>query len=175
MLGTVAATSDPLDLANALRAVGQSVAPAPSIDAAFFHRTLARWLGLPEGKVDGVLSPVQWDYRYWRAELSREPARDVHGRQAFAAALSAQEDAPAEQVRWWVLKDARGRIVDAGWDSTPPRLVDNTDLGAPGCGPVTDQARLSSADGPELLDHATLARLFGDDDGDGNNNDNDND
>ena len=163
MLKAVAATSDPLDLANALRAVGQSVTPAPSVDAAFFHRTLARWLGLPEGKVDGVLSPVQWDYRYWRAELSREPARDAHGRQAFAAALSAKEDAPPEQVRWWVLKDARGRIVDAGWDSTPPRLVDDVDLDDPDGAPIADRSL--------VLDHATVARLFGDDDDDDDDDD----
>jgi hypothetical protein len=153
MLVVVPTPTDPLDLASTLRALGAPAAPTPTVDAAFFHRTLARWLGLPEGKIDGVLSPVQWDYRYWRADLAREPARDVDGRDGFAAALSAREDAPAEEVRWWVLKDARGRIIDAGWDSDPPRLIDDVDLPRPTIP-------------PSPIDEATLARLYLDDDED---------
>jgi len=146
----MAADHDPLDLAATLRAVGAVVEAAPVVDALFFHRTLARWLGLPEGKVDGVSAPVQWNYRYWKAELRREPERDgVDGAAAWCAELFSTADGPVEVVRWWVRKDERGRIAAAGWHGAPPRVLEQ----APAPSLV-----------PALPDEATLARLFADDD-----------
>lgn len=134
-----------LDLAATLRAVGtEAPAPAP-LEAVFFHRTLARWLGLAEGTVDGVTDPVEWDYGYWRADLVREQDLDDE-RQAFAAVLAWSADQPEETVRWWVKKDARGRIVDAAWTSDPPRLLDDAPVYA-----------------PPHLDELALRRLFSDD------------
>ncbi|HEY1099720.1 MAG TPA: hypothetical protein VGF99_12375 [Myxococcota bacterium] len=148
------ADKDTLDLAATLRAIGVATEPEPALDAVFFHRTLARWLGLPEGRVVGVSAPVQWDYRYWKAELRREPERDasvgVVDAVAWCALLSSTADGPVEVVRWWVKKDAAGRIADAGWSSAPPRLLDRS---VPSSPPV-----------PALPDPATLARLFHDDD-----------
>lgn len=138
-----------LDLAATLRAVGEDASPPPVLEAVFFHRTLARWLGLSEGTVEGVTDPVQWDYGYWRADLVREADHD-DDRLAFAAVLAAAEGDAGETVRWWVKKDARGRIVDAGWLSAPPRLIDD----APGQAPSYS---------PPALDDVALGRLFGDD------------
>jgi hypothetical protein len=134
-----------LDLATTLRAVGAEPVARPPLEALFFHRTLARWLGLPEGTVDGVSDPVQWDYSWWRADLVREADRDFNGRLVFSAHLAAASDAPVETVRWWVLKDGRGRIVDADWLTAPPRLLDD--------------------ETPPLrhLDDVDLQRLFADD------------
>ncbi len=143
----------PLDLAATLRAVGAVVEAAPVVDAMFFHRTLARWLGLPEGKVDSVGAPVQWNYRYWKAELRREPDRDgaagVIGAAAWCAELFSTADGPVEVVRWWVKKDDRGRISEAGWHGTPPRVLEQSP--APSLVPTPP-------------DPETLARLFAEDD-----------
>lgn len=114
-----------LDLATTLRAVGAEPVARPPLEALFFHRTLARWLGLAEGVIDGVSDPVQWDYGWWRADLVREADRDVDGRLVFCAWLTPASDAPVETVRWWVKKDDRGRIVDANWLTDPPRLLDD--------------------------------------------------
>jgi len=153
MVRVMPAENDSIDLAATLRAVGAVVEAAPVVDAMFFHRTLARWLGLPEGKVDGVNAPVQWNYRYWKAELRREPERDadagVEGAAAWCAELFSTADGPVEVVRWWVKKDERGRIADAGWHSAPPRVLDQ----------VPAPSLL-----PTVPDEATLARLFADDD-----------
>jgi len=136
-----------LDLATALRAVGSEPAPPPPVEALFFHRTLARWLGLPEGVVDGVVDPVEWDYGWWRADLLRSPDDDADGRMVFCAHLASASDGPVETVRWWVKKDARGRIIEADWLTAPPRLLD--DEPAATVGPLDDVA---------------LGRLFADDD-----------
>jgi hypothetical protein len=136
-----------LDLAMALRAIGAEPAPRPAVEALFFHRTLARWLGLPEGVVDGVAEPVEWDYGWWRADLTRHPEDDADGRMVFAAHLASASHSPEETVRWWVKKDARGRIIEADWLTAPPRLLDDE--------PPTDA-------GP--LDDGALVRLFADDD-----------
>ncbi len=145
----MAADKDHLDLAATLRAVGAVEAAAPVVDALFFHRTLARWLGLPEGKVDGVSQPVQWDYRYWKAELRREPEHDRNNAHAWCAELFATADDPVEVVRWWIVKDESGRITDAGWHSDPPQVRGPAPVRTP----------------PPAPDAATLARLFSDDDG----------
>ena len=59
-------SKDSLDLAATLRAVGAEEERAADVDAGFFHRTLARWLGLPEGETQ-VKNPVRWDYGFWKA------------------------------------------------------------------------------------------------------------
>jgi len=147
------------DLAATLRAVGAQVDDnAPVVDAGFFHRTLARWLGLPEGR-SSARAPVQWEYGFWKAtfEPQAKGAGAVNdagdsaddGRDLFAADLSRTRDGPIERVMWFVKKDARGRITEAGWLSAPPQLID-----APASG-ATDEA--------PTLDDATLARLLDDD------------
>jgi hypothetical protein len=134
-----------LDLAATLRAVGAAPSPPPVLEALFFHRTLARWLGLPEGVVDGVVDPVQWEYGWWRADLIHE-GDDTDGRAIFCAHLAKSGEATVETVRWWVKKDSRGRIVAADWLTAPPRLLD-------------DDAPLPSG----ALDDIELRRLFSDD------------
>lgn len=113
-----------LDLATTLRAVGSAPSAPQALEALFFHRTLARWLGLPEGVVEGVVDPVQWDYGWWRADLIRE-GDDADGRAVYCAHLATTGETPVETVRWWVKKDTRGRIVEADWLSAPPRLLDD--------------------------------------------------
>lgn len=140
-----------LDLATTLRAVGSEPATRPALEALFFHRTLARWLGLPEGVIDGVSDPVQWDYGWWRADLVREAEHDVDGRLVYCAHLAPASDAAIETVRWWVKKDGRGRIVEADWLTAPPRLLDEDDDG--------DDAPVNA----RHLDDVDLQRLFADD------------
>lgn len=144
------------DLAATLRAVGAEVDDNPVVDAGFFHRTLARWLGLPEGR-STARAPVQWEYGFWKATFERlakgaGAVDDIDaddGRDVFAADLSRTRDGPIERVMWFVKKDARGRITEAGWLSAPPQLIDAKDSVA------KDEA--------PTLDDATLARLLDDD------------
>jgi hypothetical protein len=145
----VASERDPLDLAAALRAVGNDDAGGDvDVDAGFFHRTLARWLGLPEGKAIGVSDPVRWDYGcFWKATL--EPLAKEGDKETWGAELHRDRDGPVEKVEWFVVKDTRGRILRAGWLSAAPKLVaddddDDDDVPAP------------------LLDEATVARLMDD-------------
>ena len=165
MVDVMVADKDSLDLTAALRAVGAVVEAVPVVDALFFHRTIARWLGLPEGRVDGAGAPVQWDYRYWKAELRREPERDAAagiGAAAWCAALSSTAEGPVEVVRWWVKKDDNGRIAAAGWHGAPPKILDRSP-------PPT-------APSPLPTDAATIARLFGEgDEGHGGFDDDDGD
>jgi len=144
--------------AGALRALG--VEPIRvDLDAGFFHRTLARWLGLPEGRVPGasnaaVVAAVAWDYGLWKAELIRddEDARgeDLGGgvrRERWSAILFHVADAAPERVARTVDKDARGAIVASTWRTAAPRLVD-------------DDAHAD--DQRAAVDDATLARLVDD-------------
>jgi len=142
-----------LDLLGTLRDVGAGPAPAPSLSPVFFHRTLARWLGLPEGRgAHGTDAGTTWDFRVWRADFGRDPARDDGERLAYVAALREDADADIDLVaRWWVTKDAHGRIVDAGWEGEPPRL--RAVLGIDG-----DDGATSS------ISEADVARLIADDD-----------
>ncbi|MDP2339937.1 MAG: hypothetical protein Q8O67_03180 [Deltaproteobacteria bacterium] len=140
----MATERDPLDLAAALRAVGAEAPAAVDVDAGFFHRTLARWLGLPEGRSIGVKDPVRWDYGgFWKATL--EPIAKDGDRETWGADLHRDRDGPVERVSWFVVKDTRGRILQAGWLSAAPRLVaaaaDDDLIAAP------------------VLDAATVARL----------------
>lgn len=133
-----------LDLAATLRAVGAEDEAAAVVDAGFFHRTLARWLGLPEGQ-SPVSNPVRWEYGFWKATF--EPQPNDGDKEVFAADLFRTRDGPVERVSWFVKKDARGRILEAGWLSEAPKLVDEA--------PVVEE------DAP-TLDDDTLARLLDD-------------
>ena len=98
---------------------------------------------------------MQWDYRYWKTELRREPERDAAagiGAAAWCAALSSTAEGPVEVVRWWVKKDDNGRIAAAGWHGAPPKILDRSP-------PPT-------APSPLPTDAATIARLFGEGEGD---------
>ena len=145
-------------LVGALRALG--VEPVRlDVDAGFFHRTLARWLGLPEGRVPGiaadaaVAAAVAWDYGLWKAELTRDDD-DVRGedlggarrRERWSATLYRIADAVPERVAWTVDKDARGAIVASAWRTAAPRLVDAGD----------------ASDDDGVVDGETLARLADD-------------
>jgi hypothetical protein len=149
-------TRDRFDLATTLRAVGAEAVAAPELEASFFHRTLARWLGRPEGIIDGVKDPVTWDYPWWRADLLREDGDVVDGRVVYRADLSMGEGDVVETVRWWIRTDARGRIVEAAWLTPPPRLTDD---GHPG-----GDEHLEAAPMPLAVGEAELRRLFVDDD-----------
>ncbi len=169
-----------LDLAEALRAVGAAEDEAVDVDAGFFHRTLARWLGLPEGRPD-VPDAVRWDYDFWKATFESLPAADDgagleqgldDGRERFAADLFREKAGPVERVSWFVKKDARGRIVEAGWLSPAPQLVERVGPGTPlqgrsGPGPGLRRARVGADDGTDdgaaTLDEETVRRLLDDD------------
>jgi hypothetical protein len=150
-------TRDRFDLATTLRAVGTEVVAAPELEASFFHRTLARWLGRPEGVVDGVKDPVTWDYPWWRADLVREDGDVVDGRVVYRAHLASGEGDVVETVRWWIQTDARGRIVEAAWLTPPPRLTDDD-------GHHGRPERRGAAPVPLAVGEAELRRLFVDDD-----------
>jgi hypothetical protein len=119
-------------VAGTLRALGTAPVRV-DIDAGFFHRTLARWLGLPEGRAPGTideLGPIVWDYGLWKAELVRddeadEDAGDGRRRERWSAILHRVADAAPERVAWTVDKDARGAIVASAWRTAAPRLIDD--------------------------------------------------
>ena len=91
-------------------------------------------------------NPVRWDYGFWKATF--EPLTKDDDREVFAADLFRTRDGPVERVSWFVKKDARGRILEAGWLSEAPRLVE-------------DVAVDEESDAP-TLDDDTLARLLDD-------------
>ena len=141
------------DLAGALVGLGAE-RPAPDIDAGFFHRTLARWLGLPEGRAPMSDVPlVEWDYGFWKAELERdeddaagsdgELAPGAVRRERWSAMLFRVADEAPERVAWWVDKDERGAIVGSAWRTAAPSLL---------------AARVDDDAGP--LDDATMSRLL---------------
>lgn len=144
-------------LVGALAAVGAAAVDV-DVDAGFFHRTLARWLGLPEGRIPGggdVL--VEWDYRFWKAELSADGldeaavlAGGAVRRERWSAVLYRLVDDVPLRVAWTVDKNARGGIVGSAWLTAPPRLV------------ADRAARADRADDrppTDSLDDATVARL----------------
>ena len=141
-----------IDLTDTLRALGAADdGGRVDVDAGFFHRTLARWLGLPEGDTS-VRDPVRWDYGYWKATFEPLGKHDDDGRERFAAELFRSKDGAPERVSWFVKKDARGRIVEAGWLGDAPRLVEDGDVGG-----------ADSTDDVPALDATTVARLLDDD------------
>ena len=116
----MAAQQDELDVKKALAGI---VPPEAALDvsAGFFHRTLARWLGLPEGRQPGRTraAPPLWDYDFWKAELKN----DADG--AWTAKLYRTERGQPEIVRYRVKLDAKGRIRASEWLTAPPNLVDD--------------------------------------------------
>jgi hypothetical protein len=135
--------ADPPALLDALRAVGAAPATPDALQAGFFHRTLARWLGLPEGRAPGgPQAEFPWHYRFWKAELSL--VGQAGPRQEWAAALHMEQDGPAATVRWYVEKDGRGAITGSGWLTTPPPLLldDGAPLPEPAPPPAADLLRL---------------------------------
>jgi hypothetical protein len=145
-------------LAGALAALGAAPAVV-EVDAGFFHRTLARWLGLPEGRGPrSSLPPVEWDYAFWKAELTRDPDDDTSAAAADAADAGARrehwsallyrmaDEAPL-RVAWTVDKDGRGAIVGSSWRTAAPQLF--------AARPSDDAV----VDGDADLDPAMLARL----------------
>jgi hypothetical protein len=166
----VTRTSDPRgplpandELSGALRALG--VEPVRvDVGAAFFHRTIARWLGLPEGRVPGAAitavddDVLAWDYALWKAELARDDDSTGeavgHGvrRERWSATLYRVADAAPERVAWTVDKDARGAIVASAWRTAAPRLVDE----------LVDDVAAAPRAGADVVDAALLARLVDD-------------
>ncbi len=147
MVYRLAVNDRDLDLASALRAVGAVDEPDVVVDAGFFHRTLARWLGLPEGLGPRGADGVRWEYGFWKATF--EPLAADGDTATYAADLFRTREGPFERVSWFVKKDARGRIVEAGWLSAPPAIVADD---------------IDAAAAPALpLDAALVARLTDDD------------
>ena len=112
---------DPFDITKALIGVG---APhADVVEAGFFHRTLARWLGLPEGRMPGSRGApdVSWSYSFWKAELVRTWANG--GRQLWEAQVFRGPAAPAERYEYWIDLDERARIRRSGWLTSAPDLL----------------------------------------------------
>lgn len=140
---------DTFNLEAALKGLA---APATEpVEAGFFHRTLARWLGLAEGRLPGArAADVSWSYSFWKAELVRLWANG--GRQIWTAQVFRGPVGPAETYEYWIDLDARARIKRSGWLSSAPDLL---------------------ADGggfaPPPIDQGAVSRLFdeaGDDSGD---------
>jgi hypothetical protein len=115
------------DLEGALATV-----PVPSsvepVAAGFFHRTLARWLGLPEGRMPSKAPDVTWSYSFWKAELAQveaDGARQTWEARVFQTASERDEDAAT--FRYWIELDKQARIKRSGWLSAPPDLLSERD------------------------------------------------
>lgn len=119
--------------------------PNDEIDAGFFHRTLARWLGLPEGK-DGGATPVTWSYDFWKAEIVA--LGGARGRQRFAAQVYRGRDARMERYEYWLELDEHRRIRASGWATRAPDLTNDVPVAAP---PAPSAATLAAlfADGTD--------------------------
>ena len=120
--------------------------PADEIDAGFFHRTLARWLGLPEGR-DAGTTPVLWSYDFWKAEIV--PLESAGARRRYAAQVYRGLDAHMERYEYWLELDDQRRIRRSGWASGAPDLT--SDLGAPAMTAAPSAATLEAL----FLDAAT--------------------
>lgn len=128
------------DLSFALRAVAldHHSLPAVEFDAAFFHRTLARWMGLSvEGMPRDDEGPV-WDYDFWKAELVEEtasppsplkPAPDPDAqtagarRHVYRVMVHRGEQSEPEHYRYWIEVDSTGELRTSGWLSEAPDLL----------------------------------------------------
>lgn len=117
---------DDAELADVLRAVAASHLPLPAVefDAAFFHRTLARWIGLDlTGAHAGDTNPV-WDYDFWKAELFEESAPPGgEDRHFFCVDIHRGEGEGPERYRYWIELDEAGAIKGSGWLTEPPNLL----------------------------------------------------
>lgn len=94
--------------------------PEDEIDAGFFHRTLARWLGLPEGKGQPA-TPVLWSYDFWKAEIV--PLGTLRGRARFAAQVYRGGSVAVERYQYWLELDDAHRITRSGWETRAPDLT----------------------------------------------------
>lgn len=135
------------DLARALAGIAPPLERV-EISAGFFHRTLARWLGLPEGRQPGkrMATAPLWDYDFWKAELIDDGA-DATGRHSYTAKVFRVLDSQPEPHRYWIKFDGAGRIRRSGWFSTAPDLLD-----APRAAPPSP-----------VITAGDLARIFRDD------------
>jgi len=133
-----------VDLSDALAGI---VPPKPDIEisAGFFHRTLARWLDLPEGRSSGRQAAPVWDYDFWKAELIAEGG-DAQ-RRIFVACIHRGPKAEVERYRYWVSTDAAGRIKKSGWLTAAPRLIEDT---APTAFPAAASPLLTELDAERI-------------------------
>ncbi|MCP4501869.1 MAG: hypothetical protein GY822_18070 [Deltaproteobacteria bacterium] len=142
-LGTATDVGD--DVALLLAGISSSTSIAPpkvEIDAGFFHLSLLRWLGLLDNDQDELAA--RWSYDFWRADvtpLEAVQAPEVPaGAQVYEATVYANDafdegelesdephrDAQAYQAhRYFVLFDDEEHIVNAGWLSAPPDLLES--------------------------------------------------
>lgn len=153
------ATRDPLDLGNLVGNLGLGAALAGieppnaagvEITAGFFHRTLARWLGLPEGRQPSRKKDAAplWDYDFWKAELVDDGF--VNERHVYTAKVYRADSTQTPEVyRYWVRVDSAGRIRASGWLTDAPDLVSSGSKFAPG-----DVEKIAARD---------LRRVFADD------------
>lgn len=117
-----------LDLGNALAGIEapatEGETEAVEISAGFFHRTLARWLGLPEGKQPARKKDAAplWDYDFWKAELVDDGFGD-DDKHRYSARIYRAATRPPELYRYWVRIDGSGRIRASGWMTSPPNLM----------------------------------------------------
>ncbi len=119
--------------------------PDDELDAGFFHRTLARWLGLPEGRGEAPL-PVLWSYDFWKAEIVALGSE--RGRVRFAAAVFRGSAERAERYEYWLELDEAQRIRRSGWATRAPDLT--RDLGGFTVSPAPSMTELAGLfhDGP---------------------------
>ncbi|MCC7111786.1 MAG: hypothetical protein IT382_21000 [Deltaproteobacteria bacterium] len=113
--------------------------PEDELEAGFFHRTLARWLGLPEGR-GGAEAPVLWSYDFWKAEIVELGA--AQGRVRYAAHVYRGASARAERYEYWLELDGTRRIRRSGWLSQAPDLMREGDAFLPP--PPPDAAELAA-------------------------------
>jgi hypothetical protein len=131
---------DGFDVEAALIGLGAPV--SEPVEAGFFHRTLARWLGLPEGRPPGSRSvDVSWSYAFWKAELVRLWGNG--GRQIWTAQVFRGPQGPAEIYEYWIDLDERARIKRSGWLTSAPDLLAE-----------------HGGFAPPLVDQGAVARLF---------------
>ncbi len=97
----------------------------PSVDAGFFHRTLARWLDLPEGRAPGSRASTAplWSYAFWKAELRQHEPATPSARAVWRATVYTSAHAAPHEYAYWVELDARKRIRRCGWLSDAPNLL----------------------------------------------------
>lgn len=124
--------------------------PEDELDAGFFHRTLARWLGLPEGK-GAPATPVLWSYDFWKAEivpLGSPPHGTGRGRARFAAQVYRGAEATVERYEYWLELDDARRITRSGWETRAPDLASESGSFTPPATPGAAALAALFRDGP---------------------------
>lgn len=119
--------------------------PRDELEAGFFHRTLARWLGLPEGRGQAE-APVLWSYDFWKAEIVELGA--AQGRVRYAAHVYRGASARAERYEYWLELDGARRIRRSGWLSQAPDLMREVDAFLPPPPPGAGELAALFADAP---------------------------